>query len=893
MADRHPGRVRGAEWVVLLLAICGCSSRAESGGSGVAQAQSALADGGVASSSEYSVFVASTIASGPTARMKPSMAFDAKNGASVLFGGYALGTGVLNETWEYGGAGVWTNRCEGGTCSSMPAARQGAGLAYVPGREVTVLFGGVNGSGSAMYCDTWEWSSDARHWEPKSQPDCSDASSVARRVGHAMAGAGSSAIVFGGLVQAGTGASARSNDLSAWNGQGWSTLCDEDCRTATGGLPSPRKFATLVHAPLAHPRAKDVLWLFGGDALADGAQAGAVANDLWEFDLNTSRWTRLCSSAACKATAPEPRTQHAAVFDPVRGRMIVHGGCRDTACQTFFDDAREYDPETDSWSPVPRVLAPGLPAARIDFPAVFDVNRGRVVEFGGSVNGEPVRTTVEWYTRGGACSSGSDCHTGVCRKPGNGASGACVEECTGTSAGCVSGFACDSACDAPCQSCSVVPGVCTAVTSGHDDEPGMPEGSQCAGTKTCAPGPTAAAGSCKLDRGQPCTVGTECASTICSAQAPNVCIDVVCNQPCQIPEAGTCVARGIRAEPAGIGCNGLRCGNQGACLEKCTGNGDCVPDYFCDRDQGKCLPLKEPGEKCSASTDCKLGHCVDGVCCDKPCDGQCQECGSDGICKLRPRGSQPADGHTPCLGSGICGGFCDGTASCVQPNESTSCDPAAACTDRDFVRASGTCNGLGACVPPAEPTSCGAFTCNATAAECFRECSDDSQCRRGAICNITSDGHGVCNDEGVVCEGDFNLRTPRGIVDCEGYPCNYDACAFKGCVQGNPRDCAPGFECTSDHLCVPERPDSGKPPARAQDRDAGTSKSPPRRDAGDGADAGSGSGNGDLASGDSSCHVTRMRPGASGGSVLLFAGLSLLSALRRRRTGARDVPTEP
>jgi hypothetical protein len=816
--------------------------------------------------------------------MKPSMVYDAKNRVSLLFGGYALGAGVLNETWEYGDLeGLWIERCDGDTCKSTPSARQGAGLAYVPERSVAVLFGGVNGSGSAMYCDTWEWSSDARKWEPKSQPDCTDGSSVARRVGHAMAGVGSKAILFGGLAQAGAGSSARSNDLLAWDGQAWTPLCDEEC--AKAALPSPRKFATLVHAPLA---SKDVLWLFGGDALASGAAVGAVVNDLWEFDLKTSRWTPLCTSAACKATAPGARTQHAAVFDPVRGRMIVHGGCRDSTCQTFFDDAREYDPETDAWSAVPRPIAPGLPAARIDFPAVFDAKRGRVVEFGGSVNGEPVRTTVEWYTRGGACTAAADCHTGQCRKQGSGASGTCVEECSAASPGrpCANGFACDSACDAPCQSCSVVPGVCTAVTSGHDDDADLPEGSQCKGTKTCAPGATSEAGACKLDRGQPCTVGTECASAVCSAQAPNVCIDVVCNQPCQIPQAGTCVARGLRAEPAGIGCNGLRCGDSGACLPKCGGNADCVPNYFCDKDQGTCLPQKEPGETCGASTDCKLGYCVDGVCCDKACDGQCQECGADGVCKLRPKGTQPAKGHTPCLGTGICGGYCDGTESCVQPNESTACDPAAHCEDRDFVRGSGTCNGNGECRPPGEPASCGAFTCSEKTSACFRECNDDSQCRRGAVCKIASDGHGVCNDEGITCSEDgFNLVTPHGIVDCEGYPCNVDSCAYKGCVQGNPRDCAPGFECTDDHLCVPgrtttPRPDGGKP-APSGRPDSGTPKVPPARDGGPDA---AGEGTGDLASGDSSCTVARVSAGNGGDSALVFVGLSLLSLTRRRRS---------
>ncbi|HSY38864.1 MAG TPA: kelch repeat-containing protein, partial [Polyangia bacterium] len=353
-----------------MLLATACSSRPDAKGESVETVRSALVDGGAPASgaNEYSVFVA-----GPTpgaGRMKPAMVFDSKNRVSLVFGGYALG-GALAETWEYDGA--WTQRCTGDSCQGTPAARHAAPLAYVPDRSVAVLYGGSTGAG-ALLCDTWEWASDGRTWTSKSAPTCSDAS-VTSRTAHSMAGFGSKAVAFGGLVSTGGGAPLRTNDISAWDGQNWSSLCDKDC--AGDPLPAPRAYSSLVHAHLSRG---DVLWVFGGNALPAGSDTGQLVSDLWEFDVATSRWTERCTSAACKASAPAARAEHGAAFDSVRGRLFVQGGCRNAACSgAAFDDAYEYDPGADLWSSVPRVVGAGLPQGRADLAAVFDGARGRVV----------------------------------------------------------------------------------------------------------------------------------------------------------------------------------------------------------------------------------------------------------------------------------------------------------------------------------------------------------------------------------------------------------------------------------------------------------------------------------------------------------------------------------
>src|SRR5262249_32955158 len=68
-----------------------------------------------------------------------------------------------------------------------------------------------------------------------------------------------------------------------------------------------------------------------------------------------------------------------------------------------------------------------------------------------------------------------------------------------------------------------------------------------------------------------------------------------------------------------------------------------------DRDAQKGL-----GGSCSVAGECISNFCVDGVCCDRACDAQCEACGSNGVCGTisgAPRGSRPA-----CTGAGgLCG----------------------------------------------------------------------------------------------------------------------------------------------------------------------------------------------------------------------------------------------
>jgi hypothetical protein len=839
--------------------------------------QADLSDGAVppAPSREYAVFASVTSDPAPPARGQTSLVFDSAHGVSVLFGGNGA-NGQLADTWQYDGK--WAVACAP-PCASAPGAREAAAMAFAEGRGVAVLFGGFR-SPSAL-CETWEWDGAKGAWRAASQPACTDGEGpAARRYFHAMAGLGNDVVMFGGSVITATGAPVSSNAIYRWDGQSWTDLCDADCKSGT--LPAPRVAPTLVRA---HTAAHDVVLLFGGYA---GPNA---TNDTWQFDPAAGRWTELCTSQACKAGAPLPRGQHGAAFDSIRGRMVVHGGCTDGDCKTAFSDVWEYDVANDAWSEAPRSITTGFPDAKSDFGAAFDAKRGRVVEFGGFLKGSPLATTVEYYTRGTECAGAGQCDTGNCTKANaNDATGTCTEKCTGAATGagaCVGGFRCDSACDAPCETCLAVPGHCTPIVGGPDDEAGDAPASHCSGTRTCASEPPASAGKCLLISGQTCGNAADCASGNCSRYGNHVCADPNCgDRPCRpASAAGTCTTFGSGHFVAD--CLGKACGADGFCLDNCATDDDCDPDYYCDDASHDCKRGKRYGAPCASLDECGKGVCADGVCCNEACNDSCQRCGADGICRAIAKNEVPSGEHTPCAGAdaGVCAGYCDGIAkSCTYPDRP--CGDGT-CFEGDW-RLGGACD-HGECISNEDPRTCGAFSCRSGA--CNTECGTNVECRRGAVCDITQ---GVCNDQGVTCGPDgASVRTPSGaVISCDGYPCNAGACAFKPCNKNS--ECAPGYACSSDHRCLAVKGGSDASAPGSPDGGAGTTDSgltpkgpepkgpaPKGPEPKNGADAGSDT---TAAPSDTSCSVPA--PGRGRSNDAAFAGMALAALLVRRRVRA-------
>ncbi|MBK9129795.1 MAG: hypothetical protein IPM13_18730 [Phycisphaerales bacterium] len=101
--------------------------------------------------------------SGPGRWAWSSMCYDAMRGRTVLFGGGVPHTTVWpsGDTWEWDGA-TWTQRA-----STGPAARARHAMAYDAARGVCVMFGGEDPAWARM-TDTWEWNGST--WTQRGRP---------------------------------------------------------------------------------------------------------------------------------------------------------------------------------------------------------------------------------------------------------------------------------------------------------------------------------------------------------------------------------------------------------------------------------------------------------------------------------------------------------------------------------------------------------------------------------------------------------------------------------------------------------------------------------------------------------------------------------------------------
>jgi hypothetical protein len=180
------------------------------------------------------------------------------------------------------------------------------------------------------------------------------------------------------------------------------------------------------------------------------------------------------------------------------------------------------------------------------------------------------------------------------------------------------------------------------------------------------------------------------------------------------------------------------------------------------------------GESCSSNggAPCAAGlFCVDGVCCDSACTGQCQACnlsGSVGTCATMTSGL-PVGARTPCSGSGTCGGACTGASptQCTYPSNSTVCG--AACD--------GTCDGAGACSSSAGGSCPNGFAC--MAGGCRTSCTGTGDCQPNFVCNAPNCVRVPESDclDGIDNNGD-------GKADCEDPTCTTVECV-PAVVGGN------------------------------------------------------------------------------------------------------------
>ncbi len=355
----------------------------------------------------------------------------------------------------------------------------------------------------------------------------------------------------------------------------------------------------------------------------------------------------------------------------------------------------------------------------------------------------------------------------------------------------------------------------------------------------------------KLGLGDPCDDGSACESEhcvdgVCCVEACTAC--AICNAPGKLgtcsfavgenPKdacgaageacSGVCDEAGSCLYPEGNAClqetcdaNGVdlitpRCDGTGACVdttESCwpfacnslapachascnSGSDACATGAYCDGDA--CVAQLALSEPCSSAEMCSSAACVDGVCCDASCDGECESCavpGHGGTCTPIAEGDDP---DAECTGTHqMCVGACDGSGACAYPGSSAVCGDAY-CHDTENSQVVPRCNGTGDCIEVAH--GCGLFDCVVSMAACLTTCANHAECIDGAYCDET-----VCHlakDNATPCDQSYECSSGY----CE-QTSNQKRCCNTLCPS--PMDCVTGeclcqgVECPVGESCVP------------------------------------------------------------------------------------------
>ncbi|MEL6340497.1 MAG: hypothetical protein AAFQ65_11350 [Myxococcota bacterium] len=248
-------------------------------------------------------------------------------------------------------------------------------------------------------------------------------------------------------------------------------------------------------------------------------------------------------------------------------------------------------------------------------------------------------------------------------------------------------------------------------------------------------------------------------------------------------------------------------------------------------------PCADDGDACPAGLTC-----VEGVCCDTPCEGVCRSClgdvsgGFDGECMLLALGDEvvvESLDYEDCPGPPVC----DGQGACFAQAAGEGCDADNQCTSgfcSDGVccdaRCSETCRSCesGACVAVTQgpdPGTCDACfgdgTCDGI--DIGENCTRSTECSSGvcdSVCVLPDDA--VCGEDSECLNACVNgtcvpLVGVAGacdtLADCLG-----DLTCLSGlCVGPDGAECASNTECVA--TCISERCEQPSIPGNACDSD--------------------------------------------------------------------------
>jgi hypothetical protein len=348
-----------------------------------------------------------------------------------------------------------------------------------------------------------------------------------------------------------------------------------------------------VRADFASARLAD------GRVLVAGGFNGLPMSTAEIFDPATKKWS--------STTALDEGREGPSAVLLSTGRVLLIGGEGTAAATTTV-----FDPKTSVWS-----KGPPLTAERAYFMTI-PLSGGRILVAGGKKNSDGTTrvSTTEIFgglasgatcvideecvsgacvagkcagatdagtdastsDTGGASDTGPSIDTGVSAPPDSGAkpvvSGSfdrCESARQCASGFCVDGVCCDSACNSPCQSCTLpwAPGHCTLEPYGTDRKNACGMSGACVATCDGKGGCTSAA------------AGTECAIAKCVDGAKGV-------GPAVCAGAGAACNESARVE---FDCTPFACEPAlAACRSTCIDSSQCAPGFVCDAPSRTCSP---------------------------------------------------------------------------------------------------------------------------------------------------------------------------------------------------------------------------------------------------------------------------------------------------------------
>ena len=214
------------------------------------------------------------------------------------------------------------------------------------------------------------------------------------------------------------------------------------------------------------------------------------------------------------------------------------------------------------------------------------------------------------------------------------------------------------------------------------------------------------------------------------------------------------------------------------------------------------------GDACGSGASCSSGFCVDGVCCNTSCTGQCEACAAsrtgqlNGACAPLPNGGTCRASAGACDVAEVCtNGVCaadalvDAGVTCRAATGvcdlAERCDGASAACPSDVLIDAGTeCHASSGSCDPAE-------VCTGSTGAC----PSDQRAASGTVCRSAS---GLCDVE-EVCDGTAT-QCPTDALKSAGDTCRASTgtCDVAESCSGSSAACpVDGFAPNTSALCAP------------------------------------------------------------------------------------------